>query len=92
LYTTQDGIYSCVTAGSWSSKYSIVTLLWKCFIMWQWKWNKSRNQPNQGFVTSAFDIYWLQTKPCKQSLWWWWTDCICAARQCCKTWQCSSNN
>ena len=35
LYTTQDGIYGFVTAGSWSRKYSIVTLFWKYFIMRQ---------------------------------------------------------
>jgi len=57
MMVTVTGIYGCVTAGCWSSKYNVVTLLWKCFIMWQWKWNKSRNQANQGFVSSAVDIY-----------------------------------
>jgi len=50
LYTTQNSIYGCITAGSWSSKFSVVTLLWKCSIMCQWKWHKSRSKASQGFV------------------------------------------
>ena len=56
LYTTQDVIYGYVTAGNWSSQYSVVALLWKCFIMQKWKWNKSRNQANQWFVTVANSV------------------------------------